>query len=112
DTRIKVEMSLSNYLIQDNIKTSIDQFIVTDEDGIQYIFLDKEIAQTCTYSKARYPDEEGKFSLEEEPPFILNPEGIPVFIGQKTQSYIVTKWYLTKILNPRTNKTIYFKYEE
>lgn len=121
DSRIKVQM-FQNNLLGNNIKTWISYFVVTDLQGIQYIFSATELSQTCTYNKVRFPDQNFSISLNENAPagnwcaFYdgSNPgyPEIPVYIGNKTQSYIVTKWYLTEILNTRTNKLITFNYAQ
>ncbi len=121
DSRLKITMFQSNFL-SSNIKTCIDYFVVTDIDGIQYIFSDKELSQTCTYNKVRFPDNNNIIDLQDNPPtqtgnwYYPNTTtpylGVPVFLGQKTGSYIVNKWFLSKIFNPRTNKAVIFAYEQ
>lgn len=117
DSRIKVEMFQSN-MLNLNIKTCIDYFVVTDTEGIQYIFSDKELSQTCTYSTKRFADDFGNIDLAENIPesssWYIGPAKnlVPVFVGKKTKAYIVNKWYLTKVFNSRTKKAIFFNYEQ
>lgn len=115
DSRIKVEMVIEDMLSQ-NITTCIGQFIITDEAGEKYIFSQKELSQTLTYTNTRNPNNGitdlndvnvgGNYSVDAT---VIN-------FAQRRPTFIVTQWYLTKITNPllssQINNSISFLYEQ
>jgi hypothetical protein len=118
DSRIRIEAYPENMLSQ-NIKTRISKFIVTDVDGIQYTFSDKELSKLFTYDIHKTPNNQQYITETETPdPFMWpdpnNPNSmanIQVNIGKQTSNWIVTKWYLSEIKNPLTSNKILFTYE-
>jgi hypothetical protein len=114
DSKIKIEL-VNQITVDPKIKTRIAKFIITDLDGIQYIFSEKELSQLCTYNVRKFPDADLYFTENEtsDPvPYNLDIKKPVVILGKKTLNYIVTKWYLSEIVNPRTNKKIQFTYEQ
>ncbi len=142
ESRIKVDVVFENMLGL-RIKTCISKFIVTDESGIQYIFSSRELSEECLYDNKRElknPYGQDKIDLNENfisynltegtwgnipstligAPYlpgqtpINNTYRFPVSIPRKTGNFIVTKWYLSKILNPMVSPQdkIDFVYED
>jgi hypothetical protein len=141
DSKLKVEV-VTERMLESNIKTCISKFIVTDIDGIQYIFSTKELSEELLYDNFRTPtgSPEGYIDLNENLIHYPEHEGVlggfptlfwimpsvihyginnnvitnyPVYTARKTGNFIVTKWYLSQILNPLvgSNNQINFNYE-
>jgi hypothetical protein len=98
DSHSKIE-----FVVQDqtgsNIRTSIKEIHITDENGIKYIFSEQE---TSRLYKVRENDngtfQPGKiFSKSFDIPLNQNP-------------YITTSWFVSKIIDTKTNRFISFAY--
>lgn len=108
DTKMTVEFIENLTMSNQGVRTTIDAFTITDEDGLKYKFSQHELT---TILKVSYcsPDlqientqpkfEDGK--VYNETSFIdaniVNP-------------YVINGWYLTEILDPLTNRKITFNY--
>ena len=100
-----------------NIRTTINQFTITDENGIQYIFKDLELSYVCAYTSLAtltqdnanlnsYTGEE--LSLVSKVP--NNGAAVNIVQGVSNGWSAVDKWYLSEIINPFTGKQITFNY--
>ncbi|QEH40228.1 hypothetical protein [Chitinophaga sp. XS-30] len=98
-TKVDEDMSANN------IVTRITKFIITDDDGIQYIFNEKQLSRLYKYGDTHT-------SIGVTPEF-----STPGFCSLSQEGYlltdysIVTDWYLSEIKNPLTNKSIVINYE-
>lgn len=98
---IKVDEDMS----ANNIVTRITKFIITDDDGIQYIFNEKQLSRLYKYGNTHT-------TIGVDPEFTT-----PGFCSLSQEGYIltdysvVTDWYLSEIKNPLTNKSIVINYE-
>ncbi len=137
DKKIKVQIFFEDMTAM-LVNTCISKFIVTDTDGIQYIFSEKELSENIRYDNLRVPFTTAGYypSLPEPNPNNYtfgqinlddncglnrivsgNANGQQYIfstanIGRKTGNYTVTKWYLSSIFNPQVNtKAINFTYE-
>jgi hypothetical protein len=96
DSRLKIEMIQSDMMSQ-NIRTKISEFVITDELGIKYRFNALELSEVL---KAKLISSQTTGNIKTQ---ISNAES--------TGKYIVQKWLLTEIVNPRTNEKILFQYQ-
>ncbi|WP_164714048.1 hypothetical protein [Chitinophaga rhizosphaerae] len=93
-TKTELDMTANNIL------TRINQFIVTDENGIQYKFRDLSTSRVYRFGSSG----SGKTG-----------EAFKYFGWQNqqlTENSIVTSWHLSEILNPLSGKKITFTYED
>ena len=102
DSKLKIEKVESDMTLS-NIRTRISQFKITDETGIQYIFSDLELNQVVVYDDIYntvyyYPDGSHKRTTK-------------LAKARPINQYVVSKWFLTKIINSLTNTEIHFNYE-
>ena len=130
DSKVKIEIiyDLTDNLLNQNIRTCITQFIVTDIDGLKYYFSLAELSTNCRYKNISAeevnivngnlaysggPNQVQLFYLWAPPNNTPQPNSnrTPAFIADKTPSKTVTKWYLTYIENPMTGEKIEFTYE-
>lgn len=108
-----------------NIRTTINSFLITDENGIQYLFKEKILSEVCNYENTSYPDQNG---------LVIQDDGSTVqmarlhcgyiscnnsasydykiFQARRLHQFTVNSWYLSEIINPRTIKKIIFNYED
>jgi YD repeat-containing protein len=97
DSKLRVKFNEGDMLSQ-KIRTRITDFTITDEDGIQYRFAEKELTEVFKYKKAY---DVNTFAVL---------KGEPLLTGVVNK--IVTRWMLTEINNPLTNEKITFNYED
>jgi hypothetical protein len=80
------------------IRTTITEFDIKDEQGVVYKFKDHQLSYTCRYdSTVSYPN-----SMEVTKGRINN--GL-------VNRYVINKWYLSEIVYPLTNNKIQFQYQ-
>jgi hypothetical protein len=96
DSKLKVEFSQADMSAQ-NIRTRITEFRITDENGMQYVFAEKELSENIVYGLST-----GLGSGADYRGYDLSTT-LPV--------KLVSKWFLTEIVNPATNKKIIFSYD-
>ncbi len=100
DSRNKIEIFIADQTVSKNIRTSIVAFHITDENGIKYIFSEQETNKVFRISELN-PDGSWTpasfFSKSYEIPLSENP-------------YITTGWYVSKIIDTKTNREISFFY--
>lgn len=122
DSRLKVtKVDLDMH--SSNIRTTISSFTITDENGIQYVFKDKILAEVCKYDNSSYPNASGIVNQDDglsQNQFYCNFSqqcnnysgfDYKVYQARRLNQYIVNSWYLSEIVNPRTTKNIQFKYD-
>jgi len=115
DSKLKIDLVESSI---NNVRTSISQFTITDETGIQYVFKDLELSYVCDYTF-------GANIIQDNVDITtLENIGLPtlstftdragtaarLIMGIPNGDFVVNKWYLSKIVNPRTSKQIVFNY--
>ena len=109
DSKLKIEKIDGDLNNSQDIRTTISQFIITDENGIRYLFSDAELDQVCLYN---YKGNGSYLSPYPVPNANLSyPSSMPVRRGAAVNSFVKNKWHLTEISNPLTNKKIQFQYE-
>jgi hypothetical protein len=86
-----------------NIRTRISEFQITDESGITYVFQDKELGQVVFY------DDHSFFSNYGQTQTYVHGD---LFQARPINQFTVSKWYLSKIINPLSGSQISFQYEE
>jgi hypothetical protein len=114
DSKVKIAFVEENMLgVALNVKTSISKFIVTGLDGVQYTFADKELTRQCNYITKKSATANTYFTDDEVSvnSYGAIPPNPQIYLAKRSNSYIVSAWYLTEIMNPRTNKKIQFIYE-
>jgi hypothetical protein len=112
DSRIKISFSTAD-LTSQGIRTTINQFIITTEDGIKYTFSDKSLSTICRY-KYSYRDGNGNWQVING-----NPDdgayAVNRFWGYKLnmdeRPYVVNSWFLSEIENTNTKQKINFNYQ-
>lgn len=111
DSRIRVSFSMIDMTSQ-GIRTKINQFIVTTEDGIKYTFNEKVLTHTCRYkvSRRNASGEWEPYADDDDSPYAVSR-----FWGYKIpeneRPYVVNTWLLKEIENPNTGQTIIFNYQ-
>lgn len=108
DSKLKfdfVEADISNT----NIRTTISQFRIIDETGIEYIFRDRELSNVCLYDDFHlYNKNNGYFYRTSK----TSGDGYTnVLNGRPLNQFVVNRWFLSEIKNPLTNKKISFNYD-
>lgn len=87
------------------IVTRISKFVVTTEDGIQYVFNDKTLNKIISYETASPV----QFALDVP---VANRSYYLIKTNLKLNNYYsVDNWLLSEIINPLTGKKIIFNYE-
>ncbi|MGN6435880.1 MAG: hypothetical protein ACTHMM_05070 [Agriterribacter sp.] len=92
NSNLKIEFTQSD-MTPDDIRTRISEFRIIDENGIKYVFSEKELAENLM------------------PGGLSN--GLPTGKDMSTPMpvKVVSKWLLKEIINPLINKKITFNYE-
>ena len=93
DSRLKIDIVTEDQRQSGHIRTSIKEFDITDENGIKYIFSELQVSRLF---KTGQPFG-GIFSYESEIPLNQDP-------------FVITGWYLSKIIDPKTSRFISFSY--
>ncbi len=97
DSKLKITFNEADMRPQ-LIRTKITDFTVTDENGIQYLFAEKELSDVFKYKSTTTVN---GYSIY---------KGVAMPNGNRNK--IVTRWFLTEIKNPMTNEKITFTYED
>jgi len=100
DTRTKIEIFTENQTVTKNIRTSIKEFDITDVDGIKYIFSEQE---TNKVFKVSEHDPNGSW----DPGAVFSK---CYDIALTDNPFITSTWYVTKIIDTKTNRFILFSY--
>lgn len=98
DSKLKI-VRTDQDLTDQGIKTTIQQFTITDENGVEYVFAGIEKSEGLAIkSFAR-----GVAYGREYNHLMYERKGNPTFI--------IDKWFLTEIRNPLSGEKIFFEYE-
>jgi hypothetical protein len=113
DSRMKISFSTSDMTSQ-GIRTTINQFIITTEDGIKYIFNEKGLSNICRY-KLAYTDVNGKWVPHEgdaqDGEYAINRFwGFPLTSDERP--FVVNSWFLSSIENTNTGQKVFFNYQD
>jgi hypothetical protein len=116
DSKLKISFTTAD-MTASQIRTRINQFTITDEEGIQYVFKDMELNYVCDYTNllpisqdhANLVGVVGQ-TLVADPTVPNNGSYVLVTTGVSNGWSIVDKWYLSQIINPLTGKQITFNY--
>lgn len=113
DSKMKVSYSTSNMTSQ-GIRTTINQFIITTEEGIKYTFSDKALSTICRYKYAVrddlgdwYPNTGDASDADYE---INRFWGFPLAADERP--YVVNSWFLSSIENTNNGQKVYFNYQD
>jgi hypothetical protein len=108
-SKLKIDKVITD-MTASNIRTRISEFQITDESGIKYVFKDLELNELLKYDQGYAQDGYATFYkvYPEDNDFYHNRR---VTYGRGMNQYIVSKWYLSEIINPLTNTSITFSYE-
>jgi len=129
DSKLKLIPTFDNSLINQGIRTTLSKFTIIDETGIEYIFQDMELDEVAQYIQPVNYSADGTYiSTENILTYPLNYESSYNFMlittpngtapnqrilkGYPTHQFVCNKWMLTSIVNPLTNKTISFNYNQ
>ncbi len=113
DARINIDLTTTDMTGQ-GIRTRINKFTVTTEDGIKYTFDKLGLTHICRYKYSTrnkngewYPIEgdpdDGSYAINRFWGYKLDPDERP---------YIVNTWFLSEIENPNTGQKIIFNYQD
>ncbi|HSC36908.1 MAG TPA: hypothetical protein VLD19_03515, partial [Chitinophagaceae bacterium] len=93
-----------------SIRTTISNFTITDDAGIQYIFSDMELANVCAYDQVDlYNKTDGTYVNRSANG--VQSGYINVLKGRPLNQYVATKWFLSEIKNPLTGKSVKLHYD-
>ena len=111
DSRVKIAFSTQDMTAQ-GIRTTINQFTITTEDGIKYTFKDKSLSRICRYKYSQYVN--GKWYVINGNPddggLALNRFwGYPLDISERP--FVVNSWFLSEVENTNTGQKVYFNYQ-
>jgi len=116
DSKLKISLQESD-MSSSGIRTTISQFTITDESGIQYVFKDLELSYVSTYNDYRRITSDNQnvttttSSYYPQSTYLPNTSVINLAMGRPSTQYIVSKWCLSQIINPFTNQQITFNYD-
>ncbi len=94
-------------MISDSIRTRINGFQVKTSEGIIYKFNDLELVEVITENEAVAVSEGQTANLN----YLLPNMNSGNSTIQPSTKYVVSKWYLSEIVNPLTNEKIIFEYD-
>jgi hypothetical protein len=113
DSKLKIEKIEGDLNNTQNIRTTISKFMITDENGIKYVFEDADLNQVCDYDQGtEYNVATGAFQNFVSNINVSIPETrFRVINAVPQNSFTKNKWNLTEIINPMTGVKIMFQYE-
>jgi len=108
DSRLKFAVFTSNMRSQ-GIRTTIERFEVTTEDGIKYVFREKGVTTVCRY---RLYKGEGSGNIGNG----VGADRVNYFEGVALPSseypFVVNNWYLSEMENTNNGEKITFNYTD
>lgn len=107
DSKLKISFVQQSMLNQ-NIRTRISSFKITDETGIEYIFSAFELSEQIQ-RKAIAPTNTTSVAWVVNPQNVVN---LRVLNGDPKGKFTVQKWLLTEISNPRSNQKVLINYSD
>jgi hypothetical protein len=104
NAKLKISFEEADLTAQ-GIRTAINKFFVTDENGYMYTFSEHEVSFPIKYNRVANlgfsnPNANKAYYIGDDYPSNLEPSG-------KT----INKWFLTSVKAPFTERYIYFNYE-
>lgn len=112
DSRIKVSFATSDMTSQ-GIRTTINQFVITTEDGIKYTFSEKSLSRICRYKYSTRDNSGNWYPISGNPndgEYVVNRFwGYPLAIDERP--YVVNSWFLSQIENTNNGQVINFSYQ-
>lgn len=131
DSKLKINVVYGDLNNLANIRTTISEFHIVDENGIKYIFKDADLSELCEYDKTYFYDIYGTPSLSNGQHAFSNCPAstcistancnagqtelsahLGLLKGNPKNKYYKDKWHLTKIINPLSTKEISYEYED
>ncbi|RXK58568.1 hypothetical protein ESA94_18220 [Lacibacter luteus] len=102
DSKLKIRFELTD-MTSNNIRTKISSFIITDEYGIEFKFSTLNLTEVLNYINPinLYNTNANQTQISTN-----------IYRATSTGKYIVDKWFLSEIKNPRTGAKIVFNYED
>ncbi len=94
ESKLKIVFTVKD-MTSNKIRTKINSFTVTDENGINYLFNELELGEVVDLMET-LSDNDGL--------------GLNVQQSRRTGAYVVNKWFLSEIVNPMTNEKVKFTY--
>ena len=112
DSRLKITPTFLDMSAAD-VRTQIKSFTITDEFGIRYVFNDNNLEELCTYKNTSSVQYQANGNPFPGPTYPVNPElpHIDTYDATPIGQFMISKWYLSDIINPMTNKRIHFEYD-
>ncbi len=117
DSRVKITIDPPKDMTNQGIRTTIDRFTITTEDGIKYTFGEKALSQICRYKYSKF--EAGKWKVENGKRPSDKAKAINLFYGYKIdptvpdeRPYTISSWYLSEIENTNNGEKILFEYDD
>lgn len=110
DSRIKVAFSMIDMTAL-GIRTKINQFVVTTEDGIKYTFNERVLTHNCRYKVSRLnaKGEWEPYADEDNSAYAVSRMwGYKLPMDERP--YVINSWLLKEIENPNTGQKIIFHY--
>ena len=115
DSRIKVQTSSSN-MTAEGIRTTINKFIITTEDGLRYTFDKKGLTHLTRYKYSYFDETLGEWKPHENVKPQEGEYAVNKFCGHplapNERPFTVTTWYLSEIENTNNGAKITFEYEQ
>lgn len=129
-----IKIQTVEYAPVNEIVGSIGGFVITDENGIEYKFLNPVLSELLEVLKSCYvkeftriipipPFTETYYDVVCDEPnatprnnivfnsaYVTKDQQFEIFVPRKTGYYISHAWYLSEIKNPQTNEKILFNY--
>jgi hypothetical protein len=113
DTRLKIAFTTADMSAQ-GIRTTINQFTITTEDGIKYTFRDKGLSYQCRYKYS------GRTAGGQWQPIQGNPDdgdrAVNRFWGYKLdmaeRPLVVNSWFLSEIENTNNGQKVLYVYDD
>lgn len=118
DSKLKIQKIDGDLNNTNNIRTTISEFQITDENGIKYIFKDAELSQLCTYDQNEAYDPDGlpysgpSYQMYYQGTYPSSNPNLRVVRSTTKNAFVKNKWYLSEIVNPLTGVKIIFEYED
>jgi hypothetical protein len=94
-----------------NIRTRISEFQITDESGIKYVFKDLELNELVKYDQIYSDNNQFQLFYGNSQPTNNWFQSKRIIYGRGIDQFVVSKWYLSEIINPLTNTKITFTYQ-
>jgi hypothetical protein len=114
DSKLKIEKVDGDLNNTQNIRTTISQFKITDENGVEYIFGVADLDEVCDYETGLEYNTNGQSPVPvyNTRSTYINNQNIRVNKAVPRNSFIKNRWYLSQVKNSLTGAKIDFIYEQ